>query len=73
MNGDLERYISIRCERALSESDEYRQLKKQSIEAYNKKDFAAYSDINTAIQILVENTCYKAGAKDMLSTIDELK
>lgn len=64
MGKDMEKYISKRCEQALTKNKKYMELQSKCARAFREKNYMLYSDLVSELQSIAENECYKLGQAD---------
>lgn len=66
MKKDFENYVVKRCEDELLKNNDYNELHKKLVEAYDNNDIETYSEIANEIQLLSACTSYRIATNDLI-------
>lgn len=73
MDKDFMQYVYARCEKALSENDEYMELQSKCVEAMKNHEDELANDISDQMESMAEKLCYLQGCNDAIKMIINLK
>jgi hypothetical protein len=66
MDKDFMQYVYARCEKALTENDEFMELQKKCADVGKDKNFNSYEELSYLIRAKTEELCYIRGFMDGL-------